>query len=188
MSRLIQSDSAEEAVAELLETHCLSGSTLAIFDCHEVLGKDLHTSCAVVSDLSKCGIEVACLSFARSPRTISKAHSAVSWISQQTGADIPFIVSPRPVSWLRKDRGDWCKGHFLSTLIETEPHLRIFYSDDRWDILRDIRTLTRASEKLRLVHCDENTSIAQAVAQWSLAAKGGHFLDRRGVRLVRETR
>ena len=72
MSRLIQSDSAEEAVAELLETHCLSGSTLAIFDCHEVLGKDLHTSCAVVSDLNKCGIEVACLSFAS--RTPSLKH------------------------------------------------------------------------------------------------------------------
>lgn len=185
VSRLIQSDSAEEAVAELLETHCVSGSTLAIFDCHGVLDKDLRTSCAVVSDLSKCNIEVACLSFARKPSTISEAHSAVSWVSQQARVDIPFIVTPRPVSWLCRDRSDWCKGHFLSTLIETEPRLRIFYCDDRWDILRDVRNLTRASEKLRLVHCDENTSVAQAVAQWSSAAKGSHFRDSRDVRVVR---
>ena len=187
MSKLIRSDSAEGAVAELLETHCLSGSTLAIFRLSRHVGqRPSYQLCSRIG--SQQVWHRGCLFEFCQPHTISKAHSAVSWISQQTGADIPFIVSPRPVSWLRKDRGDWCKGHFLSTLIETEPHLRIFYSDDRWDILRDIRTLTRASEKLRLVHCDENTSIAQAVAQWSLAAKGGHFLDRRGVRLVRETR
>lgn len=182
---MIQSDSAEEAVTALLETHCVSGSTLAIFDYHGVLDTNPRASCAVVSELSKSNIEVACLSFARKPSTISEAHSAVSWISQGARIDILLIIAARPVSRSCQDRSDWCKGHFLSTLIETEPRLRIFYSDDRWDIVRDVRNLTRASEKVRLVHCDENTSIAQAVAQWSLAAKGSHFRDSRDVRVVR---
>lgn len=186
--RLIQTPNARVAAQELLGIVSSRSSVgaariLAVFDFHGMLDNDFRLSCSVIADLRRSGVDIACLSFSRAAGTIQRSHAYLQNLCRATGVSIPFIISPQPLVRQCRFRGDWAKADFFVELLQSEPDWKLFYSDDRWDILQDIRQQTRSDPRLRLVLCD--SSLVSVVAQWASAGKGTHFLDPRDVRVVR---
>lgn len=186
--RLIQRTNAREAVQELREivnSRSLVGATriLAVFDFHGVLDKDFWYSASVITNLKQCGVDIACLSFARAADTVQRSHAYLENLCRETSVSIPFIVASQPLVRQCRFRGDWAKANFFVELLQSEPDWKVFFTDDRWDILQDIRQQTRSDPRLRLVLCD--STLVSAVGQWASAGKGLHFLDPRDIRVVR---
>lgn len=174
---------ASQALLEELRLLPLNGYNLvALFDFHGVLDLDFDASVQVVRQLDQRGIKVGCLSYCRAEETVQNSHQFVQRISAAASIPVPLVIAPRPLREKCRGTLDWSKAHFIEAL-PLGPQLGLLYSDDRWDIIQDIRRSTGARREVRLIHC--SGSLRAVLDQWRQSAKGTHYLDPGDIRKIR---